>query len=104
MKECDITSGRTTQSGFVNDKYAKKLQVDAFVLRDETPIQVKKLINKAVEENKTLILVFHKFSEGGEYSYEKDDFIEILDYMCSIRDKLNIITYSQWIDYIDSIQ
>ena len=104
MKENNIINGRTTRYELNDDSYINRLEVDCFVvLYDDTTFYIKGLIDEALLQDKTLILVFHKYGEDDEYSYDTNKFIEVLDYLNEIRDKINIITYSQWTEYLDNV-
>lgn len=57
-------------------------------------------IDYAIENNKTIILLFHKLEEKYDVSlmvYKIKDFYKIIDYIDSVRGRVNILTYTDWI-------
>ena len=94
-------SGRSTLEGF-NPKAPKDLyEIKVKSILNSTKVSdVYEWINYTIENNLTLILLFHRLEDNADDSfmkYRKDDFYMIIDYIDKKRNDLNIITYSDWI-------
>lgn len=101
MKDNHIISGRSTiekfNSQFTDSYYDIGVKN---VLSNTKPEKVFTWINKTIEEKLTLILLFHKLdpvTDDSLMQYDPKNFYQIIDYIDQQRDKLNIITYSEWI-------
>ena len=63
-------------------------------------------IDQAIEEKKTLIFVNHRFANNATDDptgmvFDKKKFREIVDYLDQLREKVEVITYSEWINQVD---
>lgn len=108
MQKLNIISGRTTIDGF-NSKYPINLYniMVQNILSKTKPEEVYTWIDKAMYENLTLIILFHRLenvTSDSEMKYSKENFYQIIDYIDKYRDNLNIITYSEWIKTIIFMQ
>jgi len=104
MEKLNYISGRSVEDGY-NFKYPEDLYSIKVknVLTTTKTKWVKSWIDHAIENNLTLILLFHKIEnivDDSEMIYREKDYYEIIDYIDMKRDKLNIITYSEWIQTI----
>lgn len=104
MDELSIINGRGTEEGFNSKKenVSDVIKVKN-VLSNIKASEVYKWIDKAIDENLTLILLFHKLEQVTDDSlmqYDIEEFYKIIDYIYLKRNKLNIITYSDWIKSI----
>ncbi|MDD2518699.1 MAG: polysaccharide deacetylase family protein [Bacilli bacterium] len=101
LKNLNIVSGRSVNDGFnpqyIKDFYDIKLKN---VVSNTNPKVVNKWIDEAAEKKLTLILLFHKLesvTDSTLMQYNVKDFYNIIDYLNQVRNKVNIITYSDWI-------
>ncbi len=104
MKKLNYISGRSVEDGY-NFKYPKDLYSIKVknVLTTTKTKWVKSWIDFAIENNLTLILLFHKIEEEIDDTlmiYKEKDYYEIIDYINKKRNDLNIITYSEWIQTV----
>lgn len=104
MKKLNYISGRTTKEGF-----NAKIPPDLFdikvknVLTSINPNTVYSWIDYAIDNNLTIILLFHKLENDVDkllMKYKEKDFYKIIDYIDKKRECLNIITYTDWIQTI----
>lgn len=100
LSELDFVSARSINDGYntniIDDQYKIKIKdVKSFI----SPTTVIDWVNYSIENNLTLILLFHNISNKGtsDMSYKIEDFYYIIDYIKGREDKLNIITYSDWV-------
>ncbi|SHE50056.1 Polysaccharide deacetylase [Seinonella peptonophila] len=70
-----------------------------------TPVtteQVKDWIDEAIQNKKTLIFVNHRFADQTvdptSMIYDKTRFVEVVNYLAEVQDKVQVITYSEWLD------
>jgi peptidoglycan/xylan/chitin deacetylase (PgdA/CDA1 family) len=104
IKKLNIISGRTIEDGYnskiPSDLYNIKVKNVTSGLKVE---QIYSCIDKAIQDNLTLILLFHKLenvTDDTKMQYPVNDFYQIIDYMNKKKNKINIITYSDWIRVI----
>ncbi|MDD4036133.1 MAG: polysaccharide deacetylase family protein [Bacilli bacterium] len=101
MDELGIINGRGTDEGFnpKNVPGSDTIKIKN-VLSNINSNEVCNWIDKAIDNNLTLILLFHKLEQVTDKSlmqYDIGEFYKIIDYLYLNKDKLNIITYSDWI-------
>jgi peptidoglycan/xylan/chitin deacetylase (PgdA/CDA1 family) len=73
---------RTCNNGYNNIPPDDIYQLNAMVVYSNTPVdEVKSWIDYAHTNHKWLILVFHRFDEGGQYSWSSIDFDTIVKYV-----------------------
>jgi len=104
LKQLSYASGRSIVEGFntKNPPNFHEIKVKN-VLSTTSVTDICSWIDYAIENNLTLILLFHMLednSNGTLMKYRKDDFYKIIDYVDEKRDGLNIINYSDWIQTI----
>ena len=104
IKKLNFISGRSTREGF-----NKKIPTNLYeikvknVLTNINPNIVNGWIDYAIENNLTVILLFHKLENNVDKTlmkYKEKDFYKIIDHIDKKRNYLNIITYSDWIQTI----
>jgi len=104
IKEMEIISGRGVEEGFNPKKPDNLFDIKIKnVLNHTTPNEIKSWIDYSIENNLTLILLFHRLEEDATDSfmkYEKKNFYKIIDYIDYKKDNLNIITYNDWLQMI----
>ena len=104
MKELNYDSGRTTIEGFnTNNLYDLHGVKVKNILYDTNVNDVYNWVDYTINNNVTLILLFHKLESDTPKTfmeYNKNDFYKIIDYIDEKRDDLNIINYSDWIQII----
>jgi peptidoglycan/xylan/chitin deacetylase (PgdA/CDA1 family) len=104
MKKLGYISGRSVLDGFNPKKPTNLYEVKVQnVLSDTNLDDVYEWIDYDIDYNLTLILLFHRLEndiDKTQMKYRVDDFYKIIDYIDERRDKLNIITYSEWIQSI----
>jgi peptidoglycan/xylan/chitin deacetylase (PgdA/CDA1 family) len=104
MKKLNYVSGRSVEDGY-NFKYPKdlyRIKVKNVLTTTKTE-WVESWIDYAIANNLTLILLFHKIeneTDDSKMIYKEKDFNKIIDYIDKNREKLNIITYSEWIQTV----
>jgi len=102
LGQYNIRSARTTHMGLNREGETDFARVKSFVvMSDDTVREVQDAIDEAVHCGGTLILVFHKLGDGDEFSYAPASFKELIDNLDAIRDDVNIITYTQWLDSME---
>ena len=104
MKKLNYVSGRGIEDGFneniPNDLYDIKIKN---VITNVEPEEVFKWIDYAKENKLTLILLFHKLENNIDETnmkYNINNFYKIIDYINKKRKYVNVITYSDWINFI----
>lgn len=104
MKKLNYISGRTVDDGFNSKEPDSMYNIHVKnVLSTTNPNDVNEWINYAIDNNLTLILLFHKLENEVDESlmkYKINDFYKIIDYMDKRKNDLNIITYTEWIQTI----
>lgn len=64
--------------------------------------RAKDLIDQAIKQNRTIIFLNHRFSDNpvdpSGMIYDQSNFLEIINYMKQLRDKIDVITYSEWLN------
>lgn len=104
IKKLSYISGRSTKEGF-NDKIPTNLYEIKVknVLTNINPNTVNGWIDYAIENNLTIILLFHKLENKVDKTlmkYKEKDFYKIIDYIDKKRDNINIIIYTEWMQTI----
>jgi peptidoglycan/xylan/chitin deacetylase (PgdA/CDA1 family) len=100
VKDLYIKSARSILDGYntniINNIYEIKVKDVKSFIEVSTVIG---WINYAINNNITLILLFHDITNNttSDMTYRTEDFYQIIDYIYSNNDKINIITYSDWI-------
>ena len=106
LKEFDFIGARGITDGFNNKTPDNPYNIKVKnVLSNIEPQTVYKWIDYTQENNLTLILLFHKLepiTDSSLMQYEENKFYEIIDYVDKKREKLNIITFSQWLRIINN--
>lgn len=101
LKKRGYITARGTFEGY-NEYFATDL-FNVKVKNINSNILVEEVINYidySIVNNKTIILLFHKIEDRYDESlmiYKTNDFYKIIDYIDNNKDKLNIITYTNWI-------
>jgi peptidoglycan/xylan/chitin deacetylase (PgdA/CDA1 family) len=108
MQQEKIISGRT-----IIEDFNQKIPEDIYDLKVKSilsytkPTEVYEWIDYAIDENLTLIILFHDLiskPDNSPMEYSIDNFYQIIDYIDQKRKYLNIITLSDWIRVIKQIQ
>jgi peptidoglycan/xylan/chitin deacetylase (PgdA/CDA1 family) len=106
LKKLNYISGRTVKDGLnpkkPSDPYDIKVKN---VLTDTKTEWVYNWIDSVIDDNSTLILLFHKIQndvDDSKMKVKKEDFYKIINYLDKKRNSLNIITYSEWMQIITS--
>lgn len=107
LQEHGYHGARTLQTGF--EKNRGYLTYEAKIYNLTTDVETewaKDWIDQAIEEKKTLIFVNHRFANNATDDptgmvFDKKKFREIVDYLDQLREKVEVITYSEWINQVD---
>jgi peptidoglycan/xylan/chitin deacetylase (PgdA/CDA1 family) len=101
LKEMNYISGRGIEEGFNEKKPTNLFDIKVkSVLSNTNPNDIIDWINYTIDNNFTLIILFHRIedNEGDSlFMYNKEDFYKVIDYIDKRRNDLNVITYSEWI-------
>lgn len=101
MKKLNIVAGRTIKDDF-NSKYPSDLYDTKVknVISNLDPSVVYGWIDNAIQNDETLILLFHKLetvTDKSKTQYDVKNFYKIIDYIDKQRNDENVITFSEWI-------
>lgn len=104
LNNMNYTSTRGIESGFNLNQPGNLYDIKVKNILPNTKVnEVKEWINYIIDNNLTLILLFHKLDNNidkTKMKYKKKDFYKIIDYIDTNKNNLNIITYSEWLETI----
>ncbi|MDD2409930.1 MAG: polysaccharide deacetylase family protein [Bacilli bacterium] len=104
MREKNYVSGRGVEEGFNSKKPTNLYEIKVKnVLYNTNPSEIVDWINYTIDNNLTLILLFHRIEDdvdGSLYMYKRENFYEVIDYIDGKKNNLNVINYSEWIQTI----
>lgn len=104
LNNMNYTSTRGIESGFNLNQPGNLYDIKVKNILPNTKVnEVKEWINYIIDNNLTLILLFHKLDNNidkTKMKYKKKDFYKIIDYIDTHKNNLNIITYSEWLETI----
>jgi peptidoglycan/xylan/chitin deacetylase (PgdA/CDA1 family) len=101
MKREHLTAGRSMDSLWTGAKNAFDPGAEVCLLYSEqSDEQIRDIIDKAIEKQRTLILVLHKIeacTDQSQMQYEPQRFEQLVQYIHERKAKLNILTMTQWL-------
>lgn len=107
LKKHRYHGARSLQTGFENNSGYLTYEAKVYNLTTDIETEwVKDWIDQAIEQKKTLIFVNHRFAYHVTHDptgmiFDKKKFIEVVDYIDQLRSKVEVITYSEWLDNAD---
>jgi hypothetical protein len=80
----------------------KKYEIPTINLLPSTEVEwVKEQIDLAIQTKQTIVFTNHRFdkkADAAQMNFNPAKFEEIVNYVDSKKDQLNILTYSEWLD------
>ncbi|MBP0726657.1 polysaccharide deacetylase family protein [Bacillus sp. RG28] len=101
LQEEHYRSARTVIDG-IQSNNLKKYEVPTINLLPSTNVEwVKEQIDMAIQTKQTIVFTNHRFdkeADAAQMNFDPAKFKEIVNYVDSKKDQLNILTYSEWLD------
>jgi peptidoglycan/xylan/chitin deacetylase (PgdA/CDA1 family) len=101
MRREHFTAGRSMDSLWTSAKNAFDPEVEVCLLYpNQNDEQVRDIIDKAIEKQRTVILVLHKIencTDQSQMQYEPRRFEELVKYIHERKTQLNILTMTEWL-------
>ena len=103
MNKLNYISGRSVNNGFNSLENLNLYNINVFNILSTTSLkETYNKIDYTINNNLNTIILFHKLETKTKsfMDYEIDNFYKIINYIDNRRNKINIITYSDWVQII----